>query len=150
MFRVRVSSFHSFNTNTCAHYLFRDSTEDRVLDGRPAQEIPADYMTVEKCIDGCKAAGFPSAGLEFGKECYCGDVAFPPGEYENLEDCNMPCLGDASEYVPDCLTKDISDIISTDIVAEEIVSSSIPTAPPSPSVGSSKSPIETTAKISGL
>jgi hypothetical protein len=56
-------------------------------------------MTVQKCIDRCAAAVFSSAGLEFGKECFCGNISFPPGSSAELDECNMPCLGDASQYV---------------------------------------------------
>jgi hypothetical protein len=56
-------------------------------------------MTVQKCIDGCAAAGFSSAGVEFGKECYCGNITFPPGSSSEPQECGMPCLGDASQYV---------------------------------------------------
>ncbi|CAG8762543.1 929_t:CDS:2 [Acaulospora colombiana] len=54
-------------------------------------------MTVQKCIDGCAAAGFSSAGLEYGRECSCGNISFPPGSGAEPQDCSMPCLGDASQ-----------------------------------------------------
>ncbi|PVF94001.1 hypothetical protein CPB86DRAFT_70642 [Serendipita vermifera] len=54
-------------------------------------------MTVEKCIDGCAAAGFSSAGVEFGRECYCGNISYPPSQSYLMSECNMPCTGDASK-----------------------------------------------------
>jgi hypothetical protein len=77
--------------------IYRDG--NRILTNDPAAPIPADQMTVQKCIDGCAAAGFFSAGLEYGRECRCGNISFPPGNVADINDCNMPCLGDASEYV---------------------------------------------------
>lgn len=56
-------------------------------------------MTVQKCIDACAAAGYSSAGVEFGRECYCGNVNYPPGQSESMSECDMPCLGDASQLV---------------------------------------------------
>lgn len=59
-----------------------------------------DQMTVEKCIDSCSGQGFTYAGLEFGRECYCGndvpaDRAPQPGQPGN---CVMKCAGDNGEY----------------------------------------------------
>jgi hypothetical protein len=65
-------------------------------------------MTVQKCIDGCDAAGFSSAGVEYGRECWCGDVTFPPDMSADISECNMPCLGDASQYVPNSYIFDYS------------------------------------------
>ncbi|KAG8801479.1 hypothetical protein FRC17_006644, partial [Serendipita sp. 399] len=74
-----------------------DTAATRFLTGHPATDIPADQMTVQKCIDGCAAAGFSSAGLEYGRECYCGNSSQPLADLADVSECNMPCLGDASE-----------------------------------------------------
>ena len=57
-------------------------------------------MTVQKCIDGCAASGYTSAGVEYGSECYCGNVSYQPGQSAAQNECSMACLGDASELVP--------------------------------------------------
>jgi hypothetical protein len=91
-----ASSFHLFYDISLTN-VHREG--NRILTNDPAAPIPADQMTVQKCIDGCAAAGFSSAGLEYGHECHCGNISFPPGNVADINDCNMPCLGDASEYV---------------------------------------------------
>ncbi|KAG8793431.1 hypothetical protein FRC17_008451, partial [Serendipita sp. 399] len=73
-----------------------DQASNRILKQGPATPIPADSMTVQKCIDGCAAAGFSSAGVEFGKECFCDNVTYPPGQSEQMNECNKPCTGDGS------------------------------------------------------
>jgi hypothetical protein len=92
-------------------YFIRDS--NRILTSSPSPAIPADQMTVQKCIDGCTAAGFSSAGVEYGKECYCGNLASLPNTGAPIEECNMGCLGDASQYVlePLCPILVFADLI---------------------------------------
>ncbi|PVF94000.1 WSC-domain-containing protein [Serendipita vermifera] len=82
-----------YGTTQC----WQDSVRNRILKHGPVTPIPMDEMTVQKCIEGCKAAGFSSAGVEFGRECYCDNVTYPPGQSENWNECNMPCLGDGSQ-----------------------------------------------------
>ena len=59
-----------------------------------------DKMTVPMCTAACKGAGFAFAGLEYGRECWCG--ASKSGSLEDASDpqcamqCDMPCGGDAS------------------------------------------------------
>ncbi|KAG8805415.1 hypothetical protein FRC17_005529, partial [Serendipita sp. 399] len=89
-----IPSYQGYENPTCWH----DSASTRFLTGHPATDIPADQMTVQKCIDGCAAAGFSSSGLEFGRECYCGNSSEPLADSANLSECNMPCLGDASQF----------------------------------------------------
>lgn len=56
--------------------------------------------TVANCINACQKFGFPAAGVQYGEECYCGDVnevlATGPQIRPDAE-CNMPCAGNASE-----------------------------------------------------
>ncbi|KAF4588036.1 hypothetical protein EYR38_009997 [Pleurotus pulmonarius] len=58
-----------------------------------------DDMTVETCTDSCFHAGFPLAGIEFARECYCG-LAFANGGGASAPagDCNMVCTGNSSEF----------------------------------------------------
>ncbi|KAJ7864636.1 hypothetical protein B0H14DRAFT_2736161 [Mycena olivaceomarginata] len=69
----------------------------------PLVPIPAEQMTVERCIDGCAAAGYNAAGLQDGQRCLCNFVPIdgnpqPSGWESNTEaDCQSPCLGNATE-----------------------------------------------------
>ncbi|KAG8818964.1 hypothetical protein FRC18_012255 [Serendipita sp. 400] len=89
-----LASYNEFANPRCWH----DSASSRILTSHPSTGIPADQMTVQKCIDGCAAAGFSSAGLEFGRECFCGNASSPLADTAEMNECNMPCLGDASEF----------------------------------------------------
>ncbi|KAJ8517873.1 hypothetical protein ONZ45_g4980 [Pleurotus djamor] len=63
----------------------------------PYQIIWQTNLTVEACVSQCSAFGYPAAGMEFGDECYCGDVADEAangGVIAPDADCNMPCSGD--------------------------------------------------------
>ncbi|KAJ7020180.1 hypothetical protein C8F04DRAFT_1051154 [Mycena alexandri] len=76
----------------------------RLLPHGPLAPIPGEQMTVERCLDGCEAAGYNAAGLEAGQECYCdfvekgGPGAQPLGwESTNNFECADPCLANATE-----------------------------------------------------
>ncbi|KAL6310273.1 copper radical oxidase [Sparassis latifolia] len=63
----------------------------------PYQNIWTDNNTVEACLNQCALFGYPAAGLEYGNECWCGDVsdvaANSPG-FSAASDCSMACSGD--------------------------------------------------------
>ncbi|KAI1789216.1 WSC-domain-containing protein [Ganoderma leucocontextum] len=54
-----------------------------------------DQMTHEACISTCATQGFSMAGIEFGRECYCGH-SFQNGAGDALDpaSCNVVCAGD--------------------------------------------------------
>lgn len=60
-----------------------------------------DAMTVSTCVNACQAAGYAVAGLEYGRECWCG--ASKPGGLEDASDpncamqCDMVCGGDPTQ-----------------------------------------------------
>jgi hypothetical protein len=84
-------------------------------------------MTVQKCIDACAADGFSSAGVEFGKECHCGNISFPAGSSAELDECNMPCLGDASQWVHFLASsRDFTEFEFADTAVDLTASSSTP------------------------
>lgn len=69
----------------------------RALIGKSSTD---DKMTLEMCAGSC--AGFKYFGVEYGRECYCGDafnaaagsVAAPGGD----GDCSFLCPGDQLEF----------------------------------------------------
>ncbi|KAJ6610549.1 WSC domain-containing protein [Mycena sp. CBHHK59/15] len=75
----------------------------RLLPHRPIVPIPAEKMTVERCLDGCQAAGYNAAGLEYGQECFCDSIddgaQEAPSGWESTSnfECNYPCLANATE-----------------------------------------------------
>ncbi|KAJ7320923.1 WSC domain-containing protein [Mycena albidolilacea] len=69
---------------------FVDDVKKRILSDAV---LVADNMTIETCASYCST--YLYAGLEYGKECYCGNTFYKqPG---NLEDCNQPCAGNPSQ-----------------------------------------------------
>ncbi|KAF7363206.1 WSC-domain-containing protein [Mycena venus] len=75
----------------------------RLLPHSPLVPIPGEQMTVERCLDGCEAAGYNAAALEAGQECYCDLVPSNNGgqplgwESTNSFECADPCLANATE-----------------------------------------------------
>lgn len=54
-------------------------------------------MKEENCIEFCDAAGYSMAGVEFGRECFCGYSLGASGTQASELDCNMPCTGNSDE-----------------------------------------------------
>ncbi|KAH7906672.1 copper radical oxidase-like protein [Hygrophoropsis aurantiaca] len=53
--------------------------------------------TVDACLNQCASYGYPAAGLEYGEQCFCGDITDVTnngGVFAPETDCNMPCSGD--------------------------------------------------------
>ena len=76
-------------------------------------------MTLAACVAHCDARGHALAGVEYSRECYCGD-AFANGGGAPIADstCDMACGGDATTMCggPAALTvfvKQGSDALST-------------------------------------
>ncbi|KKA28638.1 hypothetical protein TD95_001872 [Thielaviopsis punctulata] len=56
-------------------------------------------MTADECTSKCSAFGFMAAGMEYGRECYCGDPADVTTANATLRpdsECSMPCAGNAT------------------------------------------------------
>jgi hypothetical protein len=61
----------------------------------PYQNIYTNNNSAVGCLGQCAAFGFPAGGMEFGQECYCGDVSdIATGAPAAQGDCDMPCSGD--------------------------------------------------------
>ncbi|KAL0941489.1 uncharacterized protein CTRU02_204252 [Colletotrichum truncatum] len=50
-------------------------------------------MTVEKCAAFCSA--FALFGVEYGRECFCGNARDPSSQAADPSDCNFRCSGDS-------------------------------------------------------
>ncbi|KAH9169414.1 copper radical oxidase [Lactarius sanguifluus] len=54
--------------------------------------------SAENCLSQCSAFGYSAAGMEYGRECWCGDVADITkngGTTAPESDCTIPCSGDS-------------------------------------------------------
>lgn len=71
-----------------------DSTNSRTL---PYQMILTNNNSANNCLATCSQYGFAAGGMEYGDECYCGDIADVVAANATTEpdtDCNMGCSGD--------------------------------------------------------
>ncbi|KXX74595.1 putative fungistatic metabolite [Madurella mycetomatis] len=55
-----------------------------------------DEMTLESCMTNC--TGFDYWGTEYGRECYCGNSLHSSSTEAPIEECNMACGGDPTEF----------------------------------------------------
>src|ERR1041384_1093664 len=67
-----------------------ESTAGRAL---AAKSYAADTMTLQSCTAFC--AGYAFAGVEYGRECYCGNGFGDGSVGASASQCSMRCAGDA-------------------------------------------------------
>ena len=67
-----------------------DIVSNRTL---PSANYADNSMTIESCGSFCAASGFPLAGMEYSRECWCGNNV---GSFESSS-CTMACYGDDIE-----------------------------------------------------
>ncbi|KAI9774328.1 MAG: hypothetical protein M1840_004222 [Geoglossum simile] len=73
---------------------YTEATAGRALEDKT---LASDAMTIELCAATC--AGFTWFGVEYGRECYCGNnPAAGSSLAPNQADCNFPCPGNSLEY----------------------------------------------------
>ena len=71
-----------------------EDTKDgtRVL---PHKAHYSDKNTVPFCMEACSKKGYKYAGVEYAKECFCGNKL--PKSQRLIAECNMDCSGDKSQ-----------------------------------------------------
>ncbi|KAL8845777.1 MAG: hypothetical protein Q9221_009086 [Calogaya cf. arnoldii] len=72
---------------------FTEATRGRALTGSVYYD---NQMTVDKCSTVCK--DFTLFGVEYGRECYCGDSLQAGSEKVEETQCNFPCPGNDAEF----------------------------------------------------
>lgn len=82
---------------TVGGYVFVDcwteGTGARALGGAA---FAYDEMTLESCMTNC--TGFDYWATEYGRECYCGNSLHSSSTEAPVEECNMVCGGDPTEF----------------------------------------------------
>lgn len=77
----------------------RCATEGSGVRALTGASFAYDTMTLESCAANCTAAGpFAYFGTEYGRECFCGNSLHSSSQEAPDSECNMPCVGDATEY----------------------------------------------------
>lgn len=88
------------NTNTASSFSYKHNWKalgcyaDKVNRTLPLKVLADDTMTVHVCLNACLHVNDSYAGLEYGRECWCGSELQKP---DTSNDCNMPCLGNSTE-----------------------------------------------------
>jgi hypothetical protein len=82
-----VPSYNGWTSQGC----YQDPAGTRAIPNAVTVTGGATAMTVEKCVDACRTAGYTIAGLEYAQECYCGTAM--PGLVATDGRCSMACTG---------------------------------------------------------
>ena len=53
-------------------------------------------VTPARCIQACEGKGFSFAGVQWARECWCGNTVPPVDKIVDLKECDMNCVGDSS------------------------------------------------------
>ena len=77
---------------------FVDEATRRLPEGVHAsdQDKFTSSNTPEFCVNACKEKGFGFAGVEWGKQCFCGNTEPAVDKKVPASECNMACPGDSS------------------------------------------------------
>ncbi|OCK77470.1 WSC-domain-containing protein [Lepidopterella palustris CBS 459.81] len=93
VYPVIVQSVGKYNLQGC----FVDSIATRDLSSY--QYTSSTNMTIENCVNTCQSKGYAKAGLEYAKECYCGNTLAATATAAPAADCaNMFCTGNQTEF----------------------------------------------------
>ena len=72
---------------------YTDSSAQRAFTGAVYYDSA---LTVEECSTDCSK--FQFFGVEYGRECYCGNTQDPSSVLAGVSDCNMACSGNSAEF----------------------------------------------------
>nr|CAJ76263.1 protein-O-xylosyltransferase [Drosophila yakuba] len=74
---------------------FKDEKDRRLLDGYYSSSKTTNSPA--KCVELCLQSGYPYAGVQYGRECFCGYDTPPRAAKLPDSSCNTKCLGNAKE-----------------------------------------------------
>jgi hypothetical protein len=85
------------------NWAYQGCAQDNVNDKRTFfwQIYFPNIMVPQTCLDRCAEFGYMAAGLEYGKECYCGDpqnMVTANATFVAESECQIICDGDPSIY----------------------------------------------------
>lgn len=74
---------------------YRDEKDTRLLAGYFTSFKTSNSPSI--CVELCLQSGYPYAGVQYGRECFCGFDAPPSSAKLPDSSCNMKCLDNAKE-----------------------------------------------------
>ncbi|KAI9461541.1 galactose oxidase [Russula earlei] len=77
---------------------YSDVPATRTLTVSMSVQGGATNTSVQSCADACFSSGYPLAGVEYSRECYCGSTFSNGGAPTPRGDCSMVCSGNSSEF----------------------------------------------------
>ena len=89
-----MSCFHLNNLARVNSNCYQDNSK-RILQS-PHRIMKDSSMTIEKCQKFCFEKNYLYAGVQYARECFCGNV-INPKILKPKTDCNKPCTGDSSQ-----------------------------------------------------
>ncbi|KAJ4303232.1 hypothetical protein N0V90_002125 [Kalmusia sp. IMI 367209] len=95
---LRMRMTLRFLKTTCHSDVIPKARSGRSLDYSEWDNLNITAMTTETCLTACGAKGFPFAGTEFGRECYCGVVLGNGTVAADATQCSTPCTGNSTQY----------------------------------------------------
>ncbi|KAJ1025960.1 hypothetical protein NDA16_002585 [Ustilago loliicola] len=131
------SSGHDYHFSKCSHvHHFNNCNHNyNVLDNvdvcechvnveSPDTDIPSlTNQTVEQCTAQCTAAGFTIAGVEYGVECWCGNLMASSAVNQTSDaPCNMACSGNTNEK---CGAGNLMNVYSNQVQLQPIQSATV-------------------------
>lgn len=104
-------------------------------------------LTVQACVWSCYQLGYSISGLEYSKQCFCGNDILNGGTLADWDfDCNRPCSGNRTEVCggDDKLSvysnRTLATIQSASAQTSELTTSAVPTIAPSLTRAKSRTP----------
>lgn len=120
-----------------------DDPNARVLPMR----LPDDpILTAQECVSSCYQLGYSVAGLEYRRECFCGNAIYNGGTIApSQSDCNLTCAGNAMEVcgarnrLSTYSNREVK-IYQPEVVQTSRPATTTPTVAPSPTGSTSRTP----------
>jgi len=54
-------------------------------------------VTPQLCLETCSSKGFIFAGVQFGIQCFCGNIGPPSSRFAPEKECSTPCAGNKNQ-----------------------------------------------------
>lgn len=97
---------------------YRDEKDSRLLAGYFTSFKTSNSPSI--CVELCLQSGYPYAGVQYGRECFCGFDAPPSSAKLPDSSCNMKCLDNAKEI---CGGYFAMNVYETGIASEYLLNS---------------------------